>query len=184
MKASFQTWCTMITGPIIRQALPTEREEIEELVKAAYQEFRRLFPPGIWESWLDNLSQAMHCEEGILLVAESGGHLEGTVKFYPEASQAGLGHWPAGSASMRLLAVRPGSRGRGYGRLLVEECLRLARERGIARIYLYTGTFMHAARQLYEKMGFVRAVDFDRDPGPIAYRLDLGKEDKPELIHD
>ena len=32
---------------------------------------------------------------------------------------------------------------------------------------------MAAARQLYEKLGFKRAPEFDRDPGPIAYRLDL-----------
>jgi hypothetical protein len=32
---------------------------------------------------------------------------------------------------------------------------------------------MTAARQLYEKLGFQRAPEFDRDPGPIAYRLDL-----------
>jgi GNAT superfamily N-acetyltransferase len=165
----------MPTDPTIRQAILKERGEIEALIKEAYQEFRPLFPPDIWERWLDNLSKAIHSKEGILLVAESGGTLEGTVKFYPDASQAGLGHWPPGSSSMRLLAVRPGSRTRGYGRLLVGECLRLARELGISRIYLYTGKFMDAARRLYEKMGFVRAVEFDRDPGPIAYRLDLGE---------
>lgn len=163
----------MSTDSIIRQAVPKEWDEIEKLVKEAYQEFRPLFSPDIWKRWMDNLSRAIHSEAGILLVIESGGSLEGTVKFYPDAAQAGLGHWPQGSASMRLLAVRPGSRTKGYGRLLVGECLRLARELGIPRMYLYTGKFMDAARQLYEKMGFVRAVEFDGDPGPIAYRLDL-----------
>jgi ribosomal protein S18 acetylase RimI-like enzyme len=56
----------------------------------------------------------------------------------------------------------------------VNECLRLARELGISVIYLYTGKFMHAARRLYERLGFVRAEELDGDPGPIAYRLDLG----------
>jgi ribosomal protein S18 acetylase RimI-like enzyme len=165
----------MSREPIIRQAQPQEWDEIEQLVKEAYEEFRPLFTPDIWERWLDNLSRAIHSDEGMLLVLESGGDLEGTVKFYPDASQAGMGHWPPGSGSMRVLAVRPGSRTRGYGRLLVEECLRLARELGVPRIYLYTGVFMDAARRLYEKLGFVRAVEFDRDPGPIAYRLDLVK---------
>jgi ribosomal protein S18 acetylase RimI-like enzyme len=164
----------MSTDPVIRQAFPKERDEIEGLVKEAYQEFRLVFPPDIWERWMDNLSKAIHSEEGILLVVESGGNLEGAVKFYPDASQAGMGHWPPGSASMRVLAVRPGSRTRGYGRLLVNECLRLARELGISVIYLYTGKFMHAARRLYERLGFVRAEELDGDPGPIAYRLDLG----------
>ena len=170
----------MSRAPIIRPAYPEERDAVEQLVKEAYQEFRPLFTPDIWERWLDNLSRAIHSEEGILLVVESAGILQGAVKFYPDASQAGLGHWPPGSASMRVLAVRPGSRMRGYGWLLVTECLRLARELGVARIYLYTGVFMDAARRLYEKLGFVRAKEFDRDPGPIAYRLDLGKKGRPE----
>lgn len=160
---------------IIRQAFLKELDGIEGLVKEAYQEFRPLFPPDVWESWMDNLSKTIHSREGILLVLESDGNLQGTVKFYPDAAQAGLGHWPQGSASMRLLAVRPVSRTRGYGRLLVEECLRRAHEQGISTIYLYTGKFMHTARHLYELMGFTRAVEFDRDPGPIAYRYDLRK---------
>jgi N-acetylglutamate synthase-like GNAT family acetyltransferase len=172
----------MLTDPIIRQADLEELDEIEGLVKEAYQEFRPLFPPDIWEAWMDNLSQAIHSEAGIQLVVEAHGGLQGTVKFYPDAAQAGLGHWPPGSASMRGLAVRPGSRTRGYGRLLVAECLRRARELGVATIYLYTGRFMHAARHIYELMGFARALEFDRDPGPIAYRLDLREEEKSDKL--
>jgi GNAT superfamily N-acetyltransferase len=126
-----------------------------------------------------NLTRAIHSEAGIQLVVEAESTLQGTIKFYPDAAQAGLGQWPQGSASMRVLAVRPGSRTRGYGRLLVAECLRRARKLGVSKIYLYTGRFMHAARHLYESMGFARDREFDRDPGPIAYHLDLGEEPKP-----
>ena len=87
--------------------------------------------------------------------------------------QAHQGQWPAGAGLIRLLAVAPAHRGRGYGRLLTQACLDRARELSIPTIFLYTGTFMTAARQLYEKLGFQRAPEFDRDPGPIAYRLDL-----------
>jgi ribosomal protein S18 acetylase RimI-like enzyme len=166
----------MHTDPLIRQAYPGELDKVEHLVKEAYQEFRTLFPPDIWQRWLENLSKTIHSEEGILLVAESGENLEGAVKFYPDAAQAGLGHWPQGAASMRVLAVRPGSRNRGYGRLLVQECLNRAEELGLPTIYLYTGRFMQAARNLYEMMGFTRAPEFDQDPGPVAYRFDLQKD--------
>lgn len=169
----------MGTKLIIRQAYPGELDAIEDLVKEAYQEFRPLFPPDIWQAWLENLKTTIHSGEGILLVAEFDGNLEGAVKFFPDAAQAGLGRWPSGAASMRTLAVRPRSRKRGYGRLLVQECLRRARELGISTIYLYTGRFMQAARDLYERMGFTRAPEFDQDPGPIAYRLDLQKNDGP-----
>ena len=74
---------------------------------------------------------------------------------------------------MRILAVHPDYRGQGLGRRLVQECLNRARSLKIPKIYLYTGTFMEAARRLYEHFGFQRIPEFDKEPGPIAYCLDL-----------
>ncbi|MGA9754592.1 MAG: GNAT family N-acetyltransferase, partial [Desulfobaccales bacterium] len=130
-------------------------------------------PEAAWNRWMDNISEAMHGPGGMVLVAEQGGRIEGAVTFYPDAGQAHQGQWPAGAGLIRLLAVRPASRGRGYGNLLTLFCLDRARELQVRTIYLYTGTFMAVARHLYEKMGFKRAPEFDGDPGPIAYRLDL-----------
>ena len=157
----------------IREAGAEELAEVESLIKAAYREFQPLMPAAVWERWMDNISETIHSPDGVLLVAERQGRIEGAVKFYPDASQAHQGQWPAGAGLIRLLAVSPASRGRGYGRLLTQTCLKRARELKIPTIFLYTGTFMAAARQLYEKLGFKRSREFDRDPGPIAYRLDL-----------
>ena len=71
----------MPTDPIIRQAYREELDEIEGLVKEAYQEFRPLFPPDIWETWMDNLSRAIHSEAGVQLVVEAEVDLQGTIKF-------------------------------------------------------------------------------------------------------
>ena len=157
----------------IREAGAAELDEVENLVKAAYQEFQPLMPPAAWQRWMDNIVETIHSPLGLLLVADRQGEIEGAVKFYPDAAQSHLGEWPAGAASIRMLAVRPGSRARGYGVRLTRECLRRARDLKIRTIFLYTGTFMAAARHIYEKLGFKRAEEFDRDPGPIAYRLDF-----------
>jgi ribosomal protein S18 acetylase RimI-like enzyme len=157
----------------IREAGAAERAEIEKLVKTAYREFQPLMPAAAWNKWMDNIRETIQAPEGVLLVAGDQGRIQGAVKFYPDAAQAHQGQWPAGAASIRLLAVAPASRGRGYGRVLTQACLQRARELSIPTIFLYTGTFMAAARQLYEQLGFKRAPEFDRDPGPIAYRLDL-----------
>jgi ribosomal protein S18 acetylase RimI-like enzyme len=157
----------------IREAGAGELDEVENLVKAAYREFQLLMPEAVWSGWMDNIRETLQAPEGMVLVAEGQGRIQGAVKFYPDASQAHQGQWPAGAASIRLLAVRPGSRGRGYGVRLTEACLGRARALKIDTIFLYTGTFMAAARHIYEKLGFQRAPEFDRDPGPIAYRLDL-----------
>jgi ribosomal protein S18 acetylase RimI-like enzyme len=158
---------------LIREGRAVEQGQIEALVKMAYQEFQPLFPEEVWEAWMDNIWETVHSPAGVVIVAESGGKIQGVVKFYPEASRAGLGTWPPEAASIRILAVHPDSRGKGYGTLLARECVQRAKSLKIATIYLYTGTFMQAARHIYENLGFKRAPEFDRDPGPIAYRLDL-----------
>jgi ribosomal protein S18 acetylase RimI-like enzyme len=163
----------MAADVLIREGTPEEQDEIETLVKTAYREFQPIFPADRWEAWMDNIWETVHSGQGVAIVAESQGKLQGVVKFYPHAGQAGMGQWPKEAASMRILAVHPDSRGKGYGVLLVRECVRRARVLKIHQIYLYTGTFMQAARHIYEKLGFKRALEFDRDPGPIAYRLDL-----------
>ncbi|MDI6854885.1 MAG: GNAT family N-acetyltransferase [Deltaproteobacteria bacterium] len=161
---------------LIREARPEEIEAVEALVKTAYGEFQSLFPDKMWLGWMNNISKVIHGETGILLAAaDSQGTIHGAVKFYPDAAQASLGIWPQGAASMRILAVHPASRGRGIGRMLVEECLRRARQMAVPEIYLYTGPFMTAARRLYEQIGFTRAPEFDKDPGPIAYHLKLAE---------
>ena len=112
----------------IREAGAEELDEVENLVKAAYREFQPLMPAAAWDRWMDNISETIHSPNGMLLVAEDQGRIEGAVKFYADAGQAHQGQWPAGAASIRLLAVAPASRGRGYGRLLTQACLKRARE--------------------------------------------------------
>jgi ribosomal protein S18 acetylase RimI-like enzyme len=158
---------------LIREGRAAEQDQVEALVKQAYREFQPLFPAEVWQTWMDNIWETVHSPAGVIIVAESGGKIQGVIKFYPDASQAAMGTWPPETASIRILAVHPDSRGKGYGTLLARECVRRARALKIATIYLYTGPFMQAARRIYEKLGFKRAPEFDRDPGPIAYRFDL-----------
>ena len=156
----------------LREAKPGELDALEALVKAAYREFQPLFPENIWRAWMDNVGRTVHAAEGVALVAEVEGRLAGVVKFYADASRSAMGTWPPGAA-MRVLAVHPDFRGRGIGTRLTEECLRQARKLNIRTVFLYTGEFMHAARHIYEKLGFKRVPELDRSPGPIAYRLDF-----------
>jgi ribosomal protein S18 acetylase RimI-like enzyme len=163
----------MAENILIRDAAPGELDHIEALVLTAYREFKPHFPEQVWSAWMANISRTIHSGAGMLIVAEHEGEVQGVVKFYPDAAQSGMGRWPEGAAAIRILAVSPEARGQGLGTLLTEECLRRARKLKVRTIFLYTGTFMAAARHLYEKFGFERAPQFDRDPGPIAYRLDL-----------
>ena len=104
-------------------------------------------------------------------MAELSGRPAGSVLLLP--AEAYVSGWP----EVRLLAVDREARGRRVASALMAECLRRARLTGAAAIGLHTMEVMTAARRMYERLGFVRAPEFDFYPvgGLVVqgYRLDL-----------
>jgi len=70
--------------------------------------------------------------------------------------------WP----EVRLLATAPAARGKGIGRLLMEECIRRAGASRAPVLTLHTADIMSVAMRLYERMGFERAPELDFSPAP------------------
>ena len=166
-------------GVVVRDARPHELPAIEALTLAAYREYGTIMERGAWRG-LDGAVRAALASAGSAqrIVATQGDRIVGSVMLFPPSvdAYAGLSS-PAGWPELRLLAVAPGARGSGMGRLLVEECIRRARAAGARELGLHTSASMHVARALYERMGFVRAPAFDFRPEGAelveAYRLAL-----------
>ena len=157
-------------GVQVRGARRGDAGSIEEVTLSAYQQYAAVMPPALWERYRQNIVATLAAAPPeTQIVVEESGWIVGSVLLYP----AGTGIVLPGGGSMtlpfpevRLLAVAPSARGKGIGALLIDECVRRARESGATALTLHTTDMMQAAMRLYERMGFQRAPDLDFEPAP------------------
>ncbi len=153
-----------MVSPRIRPVSSDDREATRALIVRANAEFAGRVPEGFFQSYLASATdlEGRLATGGDVLVAESDGRIVGTITYFREASDEGMGPgFPPGTAGIRATAVDPASRGLGLGVALVEACLERARADRRAAIALHTAAFMTAAMGLYERVGFVRDRSFD-----------------------
>ena len=150
---------------IVRSARLTDHDAIREVVRAAYQQYEPVTGSELFSRYIaDLLDFERHSRHGQLIVAELDGAVRGSGAFYPDVSVQGLG-WPPGWAGGRALAVHPDARGHGVAQALLAAAECLARHHGAPVFALHTASFMTTAIALYDRLGYRRAPEFDRDLG-------------------
>ncbi|MGH9194297.1 MAG: GNAT family N-acetyltransferase, partial [Acidimicrobiia bacterium] len=105
---------------IVREARPEEYEEVGHLTVESYREYEEGFGQfwGVYAAELQDV--AGRAIDAKILVAEedsSPTKLIGAVAYYP-STERGEGDFQSDWGLIRVLAVHPGHRGKGIGKLL------------------------------------------------------------------
>ena len=150
---------------LIHAALP---EHIEE-TRALFLEYGSSLGFSLcfqsFDEEVKNLPGAYGPPYGVLLLARCADHAAGCIA---------LRKLDAGICEMKRLYVRPGDRGRGLGRMLVERLIAEARAIGYERMRLDTvGSAMKDAVELYRRMGFREIAPYSSIPIESAIWMEL-----------
>ena len=150
---------------IVRPARRSEQDAIREVVRAAYQQYEPVIGSDLFSRYVEDLLDfERHSRHGQLIVAELDGTVCGSGAIYPDVSVQGVG-WPRGWAGGRALAVHPEARRHGVAQALLAAAECLAQHHGAPVFALHTASFMTTAIAMYDRLGYRRAPEYDRDLG-------------------
>ncbi|MDR0837735.1 MAG: GNAT family N-acetyltransferase [Propionibacteriaceae bacterium] len=143
----------------VRLALPEELETVGQVLERAYETSY-----GIDDNYRAELHRLGEAWAGLgdIWVAVREGRIAGAI-VTPVVGQPQnfVRDPPEPELGFRQLGVDPSERGAGVAHALLAHVVRLANERGIHYVDLYTQTRMEQAQRLYRSLGFVRAPDRD-----------------------
>ncbi len=157
----------------IRPVADHELDIVASRAVDAYGEYAARMSPDAWSSFAVDIANVRgRLVNADILVAERDGEIVGSVTRYPEWRGA-----QSGAVAVRLLAVPPEERGSGIGTALMEEIIERAREDGKSRVTFTVTPDMTSAKELCERLGFVREPSLDHMPAPgvhtQGYSLEL-----------
>lgn len=141
-----------------RSATPDDLPALQRLGLASYGQFERELTPAYWAELAYNLgSEAVY--RSLVTASESFLCIQDTVPvgmafLVPSGNPTDI--YPADWSYIRFVGVHPDCAGMGIGRALMLRCIEAARRKGEKTVGLHTSGMMHAARHLYESLGFAQ----------------------------
>lgn len=162
-----------MSGPTAAVSLFEVRDPQDvEAVRALFLEYQASLGIDLcfqdFDTELRNLPGDYVAPSGGLFLARANGQAAGCCAFRPLITSDHLD-----ACEMKRLFVRPGFRGLGLGRQLVDLVVLSAQQAGYTTMLLDTLSDMEAARALYQEVGFTETEPYYHNPLAGAHYLKL-----------
>jgi putative acetyltransferase len=133
----------------IRQILPQDNAHIATIIRNVLSEFGANKPGTVFfDPTTDDLFSLFQHPNSSYFIASINDTIVGGSGIFPTA---GL---PENCCELVKLYLSKNARGRGLGKLLMQECFTKAKEMGFEKLYLETMPELNIAVGLYEQQGF------------------------------
>lgn len=134
---------------VLRPIRPEDNAVIATIIRQALTEFGANKPGTVYyDESTDHLYELFQQKGAMYFIAEQQGQMLGGGGIFPTN---GL---PVGTCELVKMYLRKEARGKGIGRILIEQCMQAAKEQGYTSMYIETMPELKPALGMYEKCGF------------------------------
>ncbi|PIA82124.1 GNAT family N-acetyltransferase [Gaetbulibacter sp. 4G1] len=134
---------------VIREIKPEDNAQIEAIIRACFHEFKI---PLEGTAYTDNETPKMYESyqnlNEIYYVIDNNGSILGGGGIKP------LKDFENDVCEIQKMYFSPEVRGKGYGKLMFEKCMEVAKKMGYKQCYLESASQLKAAIHIYESYGF------------------------------
>lgn len=141
---------------VYRQGNIADKEQLRDLGIIAYGQYHSLLSPEhskkLHEVLMDRDKVVQLLDQATCFVCEHNNQIVGMAYLVPSGNpwDIFLAEW----SYIRMVGVHPNYAGKGIAKHLTGMCINLAKKNNEKTIALHTSEFMHAARHVYESLGF------------------------------
>lgn len=133
----------------IRKIEQTDNAALAKIIRSTLTEFGANHPGTVYyDEATDHLFEVFQQPSSFYFIATIDGEMFGGGGIYPTE---GL---PENTCELVKMYLLPAARGKGIGKMIIENCLEKAKAVGFEKVYLETMPELEQAISVYEKFGF------------------------------
>jgi ribosomal protein S18 acetylase RimI-like enzyme len=154
---------------------PARFPDEKTLVQSLFREYRQWLAIDLdfqsFDAEMASLSGKYAPPTGNIILARAGGEIAGCICWYELEKTI---------CEIKRLYVRPGFRGRGIGKALMDYAIDAIRATGYEKLRLDSLERLAGAKKLYERFAFRPIAPYNYNPCPDVYYLELELSAKME----